>query len=188
MDIDYFIIKESVQNNNIDYLKTKKTTDWNQVLFECCSQNNKYLMEQAVKMGANNWEWGLYGSAISGNRRLVDICLNKGAKDFNTAICFASKHGHLKLVKLFVNLGATSFKMAFKNACTVGHIGITRFLILKMVPDFYELYQIAFFHDSEEVKKQIIKMSGWPNRDWLLLARQYGDILIFQDLAFKFIN
>ena len=80
------------------------------LLYGVCSEGDINDVLDAIKEGANDWNWGLRGACEGGHMNIINLMIEKGANDWNWGLCGACRGGHMNIINLMIEKGATNIR------------------------------------------------------------------------------
>jgi len=151
----------------------------NKCLIKASEEGDIDLVNELIRLGANNWNRAMANAAKGGHRDLVNLFIEKGANNWNEAMANAAKGGHRDLVDLFIEKGANWWNRAMANAAEGGHRDLVNFFIEKGADDWDQ----AMFSAAEGGHRDLVDLFIEKGANWWNRAIQYAAVGGHRDLA-----
>jgi ankyrin repeat protein len=129
----------------------------NSKLYVQCRNGDLKAVENEIKLGATDYDYGLYGACIGGRMNIVKYLLKLGATDYNYGLLQTGKNGNMEIAKLMVKLGATMYDMCLDNACGNGHMNIVEYMVKLGAKNCFGGLHEACRHGHTNIVKYLFK-------------------------------
>jgi hypothetical protein len=116
------LLKDDVEIQRLQRIKHELNADF--ILSHACLSASFDMIDFAITIGADHWNWGLELGARGGHNDVCDMMINRGANNIHNAFAEACYSGSMILINKFLTLGAQTYDGGFAKACYAGNTDV----------------------------------------------------------------
>jgi ankyrin repeat protein len=124
----------------------------NKKLIRYCKKGDLKAVENEIKLGANDLEYGLLIACHSDHTDIVELMLKLGAKDYYQALLYTCLGGYINIIELTIKLGANDFNRGLSVLYSENNIDIDTLMIK------CEATNVSKFYDYKSKPFEVIKI------------------------------